>query len=77
MQKLLAQLAIVESFSILAVDGDQIRYRVESHGGAERLRRALVFNGLLEEQLVESGTLLSGMPEATLEFYFQADQTRP
>ncbi|MDH3612135.1 MAG: DUF2066 domain-containing protein [Gammaproteobacteria bacterium] len=48
-QKLLSELALIERFSIAEVEGDRIRYRVEAIGGVDRLRRALRFNGLIEQ----------------------------
>jgi len=48
-QTLLSNITVIESYSISEVRGNRIRYRVEAHGGAERLRRALRFNGLIEQ----------------------------
>jgi len=62
-QTLLSGLTVVESFAITEVEGDRIRYRVEVHGGADRLSRALRFNGLIEENGFNS-------PDAGLEFFF-------
>ena len=49
-QALLSDTAVIESFAIVEVEGDRIRYRVTTVGGAERLRRALRFAGLLEQE---------------------------
>lgn len=47
-QNLLAGLTIVEQLSIVEVSGDRVLFRVDAVGGEDRLRRALVFNGLIE-----------------------------
>ena len=62
-QTLLSGLTVVESFAITEVEGDRIRYRVEVHGGADRLSRALRFNGLIEENGFNS-------LDAGLEFFY-------
>ena len=49
-QTLLEDMAMIESFAIIEVEGDRIRYRVDAVGGAERLRRALQFGGLVEQE---------------------------
>ncbi|MEL7186793.1 MAG: DUF2066 domain-containing protein [Pseudomonadota bacterium] len=56
-QKALSEVALIEAFRIVEVAGDSIRYEVEVRGGADRLRRALRFAGLIEE---EPGFGLSG-----------------
>lgn len=54
-QRILSGLYVVDSFTIAAVEGDRIRYRVISHGGAERLTRALRLSGLIEQDRVDGG----------------------
>lgn len=67
-QQMLANVSLIESFRISAVKGDRVTYRVEVRGGAERLRRALRFNGLVEQQdMSEFG---EARPASDLEFYF-------
>ena len=48
-QRILSGINVVDSFAITAVDGDRILYRVQAHGGAERLARALRLSGLVEQ----------------------------
>jgi len=62
-QTLLSELTVVERFAITEVEGDRIRYRVDAHGGADRLSRALRFNGLIEENGFNS-------LDASLEFFY-------
>ena len=66
MQNLLASTSVIENFAIGEVSGDVIRYRVEALGGIERLRRALQFGGLIEQNGMDS---LQGSV-ATLEFFY-------
>ena len=54
-QRILSGLYVVDSFTIAAVEGDRIRYRVISHGGAERLARALRLSGLIEQERIDDG----------------------
>jgi len=54
-QRILSGLNVVDSFTIAAVEGDRIRYRVISHGGADRLARALRLSGLIEQDRVDDG----------------------
>jgi hypothetical protein len=49
-QKMLADTNIIERFTVTRVEGDSLHYDVAVHGGSERLRRALRFGGLLEEE---------------------------
>ena len=70
MQNLLASTNVIEKFAIDEVQGDVIRYRVEALGGVERLRRALRFGGLIEENGVDR---IRG-PVASLEFYYSPNQ---
>jgi hypothetical protein len=49
-QKMLADTNIIDRFAVTRVEGDSLHYDVAVHGGTERLRRALRFGGLLEEE---------------------------
>jgi hypothetical protein len=69
-QSLLAGLSVIEDFSIAEVRGDRIRYRVDALGGADRLGRALRFNGLIEQNAPEGNGLSIDPPAAGLEFYY-------
>ena len=69
-QRILADITVVESFAIVSVDGDRILYRVEAHGGAERLARALRLAGLFEQDRFESSSLPGEFPDAALEFFY-------
>lgn len=51
-QKLLSGVSLIENFRIETVIGDTISYQIEVRGGADRLRRALRFAGLLENEAV-------------------------
>ena len=69
-QRMLSDLNVVESFSIRSVEGDRITYRVDAHGGAERLARALSLGGLIEQNRVDSAPTPGVTPAATLEFFY-------
>ncbi len=69
-QRLLSGLNVVENFSITSVDGDRILYRVDAHGGAERLARALRLSGLIEQDRYNSAPMPGDPPAATLEFFY-------
>lgn len=69
-QRILSGLNVIDSFTITAVEGDRIVYRVEAHGGAERLARALRLSGLIEQDRFDSVTLPEASPAATLEFFY-------
>ena len=72
-QKLLADLTVIESISIAEVRGDQVLYRVEAHGGADRLRRALQFSGLIEQNGFETDPMGIDSLNPSLEFFFSAE----
>jgi hypothetical protein len=69
-QRILSDANVVENFVIISVDGDRILYRVEAHGGAERLARALRLGGLIEQDRIESSSLPGEFPATALEFYY-------
>jgi hypothetical protein len=48
-ENMLGELSVVERFSVVEVDGNRVKFRVTAIGGVERLRRALRFNGLIEQ----------------------------
>ena len=62
-QSILKDVALIENFAVTAVSGDTVSYRVDVRGGGERLRRALRFNGLVEQEVVDP------LQEA-LDFYY-------
>ncbi len=49
LHKLLSGINVIDDFAILEVEGDRIRLRIDVLGGADRLRRALLFGGLIEQ----------------------------
>jgi hypothetical protein len=69
-QNLLAETSMIERFSIAEVTGDRIRYRVEARGGVERLRRALRFNGLIEQNGFDGDRFPVNSYESALEFFY-------
>jgi hypothetical protein len=66
--ELLAGVSLIESFRIIKVAGDNVSYQVEVRGGADRLRRALRFAGLLEQTL--PGDFGDLEPASELEFFY-------
>ncbi len=62
-QRILNNVALIENFAVTAVSGDTVTYRVDTRGGSERLSRALRFNGLVEQEVIDP------LQEA-LEFYY-------
>ncbi len=67
-QRLLSDMNVVERFTITAVEGDRISYRVDAHGGAERLSRALRLAGLLEVERLDGAGFET--IDRSLEFFF-------
>ncbi|MCH9693689.1 MAG: DUF2066 domain-containing protein [Gammaproteobacteria bacterium] len=49
-QKMLNEVSLIERIRISQVQGDTVSYEVEVRGGAARLRRALRFTSLLEQE---------------------------
>ncbi|HSN52220.1 MAG TPA: DUF2066 domain-containing protein [Woeseiaceae bacterium] len=70
LQRILSGINVIDSFAITAVEGDRILYRVEAHGGAERLARALRLGGLIEQDRFDSAPFPEAPPAATLEFFY-------
>lgn len=64
-QDILGDVSLIESFTVTQVSGDRVSYRVDVHGGAARLGRALRFNGL-----VETASEDPPYESPALEFYF-------
>ena len=69
-QKLLSEINVIESYLVAQVDGDRIRYRVEALGGAERLGRALRFNGLIEQNGFDGSRFPVDALNSSLEFFY-------
>ncbi len=69
-QRILSDLNVVESFVIALVEGDRILYRVEAHGGAERLARALRLSGLIEQDRFQDAPFPADSRAAALEFFY-------
>jgi len=69
LQETLAELSLIERFRISGVAGDVVSYEVEIRGGVDRLRRALSFEGLLE-QTAEPTDFSGFEPTTTLEFFY-------
>ena len=66
-QRILEGVALIEGFAVTAVTGDRISYRVDVRGGADRLRRALRFTDLVEQDFVIDA---SQFDDTALEFYY-------
>jgi hypothetical protein len=69
-QKLLSEVNVIESYSIAQVEGGRIRYRVNALGGAERLSRALRFNGLIEQNGFDGSRFPQDALNSSLEFFY-------
>ena len=69
-QRILSGLNVVDSFAITSVDGDRILYRVQAHGGAERLARALRLSGLIEQDRFENAPFPADSSASALEFFY-------
>jgi hypothetical protein len=76
-QNLLAATNVIESFTISKIVGDRIRYRVEAVGGLDRLRRALRFSGLIEQNGFDGDRFgiesLDSTSNASLEFFYSPE----
>lgn len=64
-QRILEDVSLIENYAVTEVSGDRVSYRVEVRGGADRLSRALRFNGLVEQDVFDPAR-----PDETLEFYY-------
>jgi hypothetical protein len=67
-QGILTDLNLIESVRISEVVGDVVAYQVEVRGGEARLRRALRFAGLLEQE--DSPDYGDLEPSSALEFFY-------
>ena len=76
-QDLLAATNVIESFVISEVVGDRIQYRVEAIGGLDRLRRALRFGGLIEQNGFDGDRIriesLDSTLNASLNFFYSPE----
>jgi hypothetical protein len=70
LQKLLTGLSVIENFMIVEVSGDRVSYRVDVRGGADRLGRALRFNGLIEQDRIARFGDIEPADNTVLEFFF-------
>ena len=69
-QNVLAGMNIIDHFAITIVAGDRVSFRVNAHGGAERLARALRFEGLIEEERIDVSDFGIEDPVTELDFYY-------
>jgi len=69
-QNMLDETTVIEQFSIVEIEGDRVRFKVEAIGGAERLRRALRFGGLIEQNGFEGDRFGIDSFEQALEFFY-------
>jgi hypothetical protein len=69
-QNMLDETTVIEQFSIIEVEGDRVRFKVEAIGGADRLRRALRFGGLIEQNGFEGDRFGIDPFEQALEFFY-------
>ena len=63
---ILRDMPLIERFIMTEVSGDRVSYQIDVRGGADRLRRALRFNGLIET--MSTGPM---QPMDTLEFFYE------
>ena len=68
-QRILSELNVVERFAITEVVGDRIQYRVDAHGGAERLARSLSLAGLIEQESFDGSSYTRPM-SSSLDFFY-------
>jgi hypothetical protein len=77
MQNLLEATSVIDSFVISEVVGDRIHYRVAAVGGLDRLRRALRFNGLIEQNGFDGDRIriesLDSEMNSSLEFFYSPE----
>lgn len=67
--RILADINLVENFSVREVSGDRIRFDVNVHGGAERLARALRFAGLVEQERIDMSEFGIEELQTSLDFF--------
>jgi hypothetical protein len=68
LSQILDNVSIIEEYRITEVSGDRVTVLVDVRGGAERLRRALQFSGLVEQDPAQP--LDDMADERSLEFYY-------
>ena len=68
-QNILGGMNVIDSFAISSVAGDRTSFRVNAHGGAERLARALRFEGFIEEERIDKD-FGSEEPITELDFFY-------
>ena len=69
-QNLLSGTTVVEQFSVVEVEGDRVTFSVSAIGGAERLRRALRFGGLIEQNGFDEDRFGIDPYQRALEFFY-------
>ena len=69
LQQLLSGITLIESYRVTQVAGDRVTFSVDIRGGAERLRRALRFNALVEQEMLSDFGEVR--PVSALEFYYE------
>lgn len=70
--RILKDLRIIERIAIVEVAGDRVLYRVEARGGSERLRRALRFSGLIEQNAGFDGRFAPDSAGVPLEYFYSS-----
>jgi hypothetical protein len=68
LSQILDSVSVIEEYRITEVSGDVVSVRADVRGGAERLRRALQFSGLVEQDPAQQ--LDNMTDERSLEFYY-------
>ncbi len=68
LSQILDNVSVIEEYRITEVSGDRVTVQVNVRGGAERLRRALQFSGLVEQDSVQR--FGDTADEVSLEFYY-------
>jgi hypothetical protein len=65
---------VIEAISVVEAQNDRIRYRIDVRGGADKLRRALRLDGLIEENELDGDRLMPESSDSALTFFYSADQ---
>jgi hypothetical protein len=74
-EKLLAELSVVEQLGVIEVEGDRVIFRLTALGGRERLRRALQFSRLIEQNGVAGTPVTPGALGGALEYFYSQEDT--
>ncbi len=79
-QQILGGVSLIEVFNISRVEGHRIRYNITIRGDADRLIRALRFNGLMEQDVIDASQIpqdfssddfgLQSRSNSSLEFFY-------